>query len=163
MPLFAMTLNGMLAQDIFDTRRPPRCRAWIPVETVRTVKGQNIPPLSRTMCKAVPHIFSSCGHTDRVAVKTRCEQYSWWRGCEVWVDDNVLPEQEILDLPYCRKCFSDVRRNMTMGFQRLEADVQRHGRREGLTQDQIERMQAELGEKLKKQLENFDRICLGNR
>ena len=79
----------------------------------------------------------------------------------MWVDDNVMPEQEVLDLPYCRKCFALVRRDMTRGFQRLEDDIERHGRREGLTKDQIERMQAELRGKLMKQLQHFDQKCLG--
>ena len=71
-----------------------------------------------------------------------------------------MPEQNVVNRPYCRECFSKKRRRITNGFLKLEQDVTRNGEKDGLAPEQIEEIQAEIREKLAARLEEFDRECL---
>lgn len=72
-----------------------------------------------------------------------------------------MPLQKIANRPYCRDCFSKRRRKITNGFMKLEDEISKNGQREGLTNDQIEEIQVEIREKLKKRLERLDQEFLG--
>jgi len=72
-----------------------------------------------------------------------------------------MPEQKVLDHPYCRECFSKARRKITRKFMEHENEISQNGLEVGLTTDQIEEFQAGWREKLRVRLQEFDEESMG--